>query len=222
MIVWTWIIKLFKKNVNKKQLTSESDTDLKVNVQQQIETDPYKIILADSSKRVNKMKVYTNFFDNRYITDIQNQTEIIHDVFAANKNLAYKKLEQFHYYYTDNLVELLAKLKKSKEENMGVLTSQLKSIDNKINIRKKESKEISQSSVKNLANNKIRYAQNMSLQITSIYNCMVDNFDDFRFKKKALFETYTKKFGTNLGWSLPSELFLSLIDYNPDNQYKWE
>ena len=95
-----------------------------------------------------------------------------------------QKLEQYHYYYTDHLIELLQKLKTSKDENIAVITSQVKSLDNKIATGQKKSNQILQGTIKKMTNDKAQYAQVVSLQLASIYNCMVDNFNDFRFKKR--------------------------------------
>lgn len=221
--MFTWIINIFRRN-KKDTVTLElqQEGNMAQSVTQQIQQDPSVTILRESQTRINKLKVYANYFDNRTLTDILNQSEVIHDVFENNKELSFKKLEQYHYYYTDHLLELLQKLKTSKDENIAIIASQVKSLENKIANGKKKSNQILQGDIKKLNNDKSQYAQVMSLQLASIYNCMVDNFNDFRFKKRNALTTYTAKNGTELAWSLPSELFLSLTDYKSENQYTWE
>lgn len=220
--MFKWIINIFKGT--KKDTVSidmEVDGTMSQSITKQIQTDPNEMVLKDSQDRINKLKVFANYFDNRTLTDILNQTEVIHDVFANNKELSFKKLEQYHYYYTEHLIEMLQKLKMSKDENISVIASQVKSLNNKINNGKKKCEQIANgSSIK--SNENAKYAQYMSLQLASIYNCMVDNFNDFRFKKRGSLTTFTAKFGTDFAWSLPSDLFISLTDYNSANQYVWE
>lgn len=221
--MFTWIINIFRKN-KKQTVTMElqEDGQMSQSITHQIQQDPNETIIRDSQDKINKLKIYANYFDNRTLTDILNQTEVIHDVFDNNKELSFKKLEQYHYYYTDHLIELLQKLKTSKDENIAVIASQVKSLENKIANGKKKSNQILQGDIKKSDNAKAQYAQYMSLQLASIYNCMVDNFNDFRYKKRSVLTTYTAKTGTDLAWSLPSDMFIAMTDYNPENQYKWE
>ena len=198
MRIVTYIFNFFRSRKNKSERNKETqETMLPAMAKQIAELDPIETVLKDSKQRLNKLKIYVGFFDNKTITDIYNQTEIVHDVFAGNKELNHRKLEQYHYYYTEHLIELLQKLKKSKEENIAVITSQLKSIDNKISTTKAKVSGITQGDTKKLNNTKHQYAQYMSLQLASIYNCLVEKFDDFRFKKHHNLVTYTNDKGTD-------------------------
>jgi len=219
MSMFTWIINIFRKKKKKDTISIEMDMS---QVQAQIVQDPSVIILQNSQNRINKIKIYATYFDNVTLTNILNQTEVVHDVFLNNKDLNFNKLDQYHYYYTDHLIELLHKLKTSKDENFAVITTQIKSIENKIATGKKKSNQILQGDIKKNDNAKAQYAQVMSLQLASIYNCMVDNFNDFRYKKLGSFTPYTAKNGLDLAWSLESELFLSFIKFEPLGQYAWE
>lgn len=221
--MFKWIINIFRKK-KKDVITIEIDPSktLALQTQTQIKQDPSTIILNDSQNRINKLKIYANYFDNVLITNILNQTEIVHDVFLNNKELNFNKLDQYHYYYTDHLLELLQKLKTSKDENFAVISTQIKSIESKIASGRKKSNQILQSDIKKTDNSKAQYAQTMSLQLAAIYNCMVDSFNDFRFKKLKQFTTYTAKTGTELAWTLDTDLFLSLIKYDTNGQYAYE
>lgn len=217
--MFTWIINIFRK---KKKDTISIEMAMDQQIIAQVVQSPSEIVLKDSQDRINKIKIYANYFDNVLVTNILNQTEIVHDVFLNNKDLSYKKLEQFHYQYTDSLIELLQKLKTTKDENSAVISTQLKSIENKIATGKKKSNQILQGDIKKMSNEKAQYAQTMSLQLASIYNCMVDNFNDFRFKKLKSFVTYTIKTGIDLAWLLESELYLSFLKYDTNGQYAWD
>ena len=222
--MFKWIISLFRGK-DKDTVTIEMEgahNALVQSVSVQIQPDASTVILQSSQKHINTLKIYVNYFDNRTLTDILNQTEVIHDVFSNNKDLNFNKLEQYHYYYTVHLEELLEKLKKSKDENLSIVNTQIKSLENKIANGKKKSNQILQGDIKKLDNSKAQYAQTMSLQLASIYNCMVDNFNDFRFKRRNAFITYTNKNGIDLAWSLDSDLFLSLIAYDSNGQYTWD
>lgn len=75
-------------------------------------------ILADSKRRLTRLKLLSNFFENIDLLSIYIKTQIIHQLFEENKTLDYSKLELFHLQYTDSLLELLLKIKKKKEHDM--------------------------------------------------------------------------------------------------------
>lgn len=226
MSMFTWIINIItgkgKKNKQKITLELHEANNMNASISKQIQRDPIDLILDSSKTKIKTLKSFEKYFDNRLITNIISQTEVIHEVFEGNRTLNFNKLEQYHYYYTDHLIELLEKLSKSKDENTSVLNTQIKSIEKKIEQFKKRSNEILNGDIKKLDNSKAQYAQAMSLHLQSIYNCMVDNFDDFRFKKREVFKTYTSKAGKDLAWILTTDQFIKVTDYNFDNQYKYE
>ncbi|MFY8188605.1 MAG: hypothetical protein ACOVLC_11675 [Flavobacterium sp.] len=53
------------------------------------------------------------------------RTRVIHDMFAANKELDINKLELFHLQYTDSLLDLLTKLKKNIEQKYLLLINEI-------------------------------------------------------------------------------------------------
>ncbi len=82
-------------------------------------------IIKDSEKRLNKLKVLTNFFDQSQVIAISVRTRVIHDMFASNKSLDANKLELFHLQYTDSLLDLLIKLKKNVEQNYVLINNEI-------------------------------------------------------------------------------------------------
>lgn len=84
-----------------------------------------KELIKLSEKRLNKLKVLTNFFNQSKVVAILVRTKVIHDVFYSNPSLDVNKLELFHLQYTDSLLELLIKLKKNIEQKYGVLTTEI-------------------------------------------------------------------------------------------------
>ncbi|EJL67911.1 hypothetical protein PMI13_04010, partial [Chryseobacterium populi] len=74
--------------------------------------DEAVIIMSQSKRRLTKLKLLSNFFENVVIISIYIKTDIIHNLFQENKALDYHKLELFHLQYTDSLIELLTKIKK--------------------------------------------------------------------------------------------------------------
>lgn len=226
--MWTWIVNIFKGKNNQPesvqviQVDQNGNTTHNLTEIKNVVVDPNKIILDDSRKRLANLKVYKNFFDTKIVDDIYNQSEIIHKVFESNKELSYKKLEQYHYYYTDNLLELFVKLKKSIDENVSLLKTQIKIIDNKIDTTKKHNIDVVSGDLKNYENMKYKYASYASLQLSSIYNCLIDKFNDFRFVHTDRYVYFNRSIREDLFWIISSDLFIKINELNETNSYKWE
>ena len=88
-------------------------------------------IIKDSEKRLNKLKVLTNFFDQSQVIAISVRTRVIHDMFANNKDLDINKLELFHLQFTDSLLDLLIKLKKNIEQKYLLINNEIQ-INNEV------------------------------------------------------------------------------------------
>lgn len=82
-------------------------------------------IMSQSKRRLTKLKLLSNFFENVDIISIYIKTDIIHKLFEENKTLDYNKLELFHLQYTDSLIELLTKIKKKKENDLLAVINEI-------------------------------------------------------------------------------------------------
>jgi hypothetical protein len=85
----------------------------------------YTAITKDSEKRLNKLKIVTNFFNQNHLITISVKTKVIHDLFSINKALDTNKLELFHLQYTDSLLELLKKIKKQNEQKHLLINQEI-------------------------------------------------------------------------------------------------
>ncbi|CAD7801184.1 hypothetical protein CHRY9390_00740 [Chryseobacterium aquaeductus] len=83
------------------------------------------IIMSQSKRRLTKLKLLSNFFENIDVISIYIKTDIIHKLFEENKTLDYQKLELFHLQYTDSLIELLTKIKKKKENDLLAVINEI-------------------------------------------------------------------------------------------------
>ena len=81
--------------------------------------------MSQSRRRLTKLKLLSNFFENIDIISVYIKTDIIHKLFEENKTLDYNKLELFHLQYTDSLIELLTKIKKKKENDLLAVINEI-------------------------------------------------------------------------------------------------
>ena len=87
--------------------------------------DEVAIIMSQSRRRLTKLKLLSNFFENIDVISVYIKTDIIHKLFEENKTLDYNKLELFHLQYTDSLIELLTKIKKKKEHDLLAVINEI-------------------------------------------------------------------------------------------------
>lgn len=171
----------FKKKENI-QKPEEKMADVSISNHIDVRTE----ILSKARIVLNEYKRICSFFNNNILNDILTQSEFIYDVFEQNDKLNIKKLEQYNYYYTENLIELLEKLKITREENIIILYNKEKLLKSKLDIlnrnkidfktleneRKKWSNYISDllcKSYKELCNTKsLTYAIDTSYKLTNI------------------------------------------------------
>ena len=88
-------------------------------------SDEVAIIMSQSRRRLTKLKLLSNFFENIDVISVYIKTDIIHKLFEENKTLDYNKLELFHLQYTDSLIELLTKIKKKKENDLLAVINEI-------------------------------------------------------------------------------------------------
>ncbi|MDO3427208.1 hypothetical protein QWT87_20210 [Chryseobacterium sp. APV1] len=128
-------------------------------------------ILSQSKRRLTKLKLLANFFENVDIISIYIKTDIIHNLFQENKGLDYSKLELFHLQYTDSLIELLTKIKRQKENEMLAVL-------NEIDVNGKYISGFEEKRVDGFETDRKMYSGIFSNQLKSLYNDLTE--DKFR------------------------------------------
>ena len=151
--------------------------------------DEAAIIMSQSKRRLTKLKLLSNFFENVDIISIYIKTDIIHNLFNENKTLDYNKLELFHLQYTDSLIELLTKIKKKKENN-------LLAVINEININNQYISTFEERKVDSFEIDRKMYSGIFSKHLKSLYKDLTEdqftlNWNDvLYFHKKYATEFY--------------------------------
>ncbi len=128
-------------------------------------------ILSQSNRRLTKLKLLCNFFENVDIISIYIKTDIIHNLFRENTGLDYSKLELFHLQYTDSLIELLTKIKRQKENDLLVII-------NEIDINNKYISGFEDKRVDSFETDRRMYSGVFSNQLKSLYKDLTE--DKFR------------------------------------------
>lgn len=146
-------------------------------------------ILSQSKRRLTKLKLLANFFENADIISIYIKTDVIHNLFQENKGLDYSKLELFHLQYTDSLIELLTKIKRQKENDMLAVL-------NEIDVNSKYILGFEEKRVDGFETDRKMYSGIFSNHLKNLYNDLTEdkfrlNWDDvLYFYKKYAAEFY--------------------------------
>lgn len=146
-------------------------------------------IMSLSKRRLTRLKLLSNFFENIDVISIYIKTDIIHKLFEENKTLDYSKLELFHLQYTDSLIELLTKIKKKKEND-------LLAVINEININNQYIAGFAEKKVDTFETDRKRYSGIFSEHLKNLYKDLTEdkfslNWNDVHyFHKKYAVEFY--------------------------------
>lgn len=140
----------------------------------QEEEERYVQIIKDSSRKLVILELLTNFFNHKDLVGALVKTKIIHALFQNNQTLDINKLELFHIQYTNSLIDLFQKLKKSKEQHYLLMTDEIyinEDIISKLKLEIEETKFLEQMKV---------HAQVMSRKIEQLYQMFVtDKVEQF-------------------------------------------
>ncbi|WP_027380054.1 hypothetical protein [Chryseobacterium daeguense] len=146
-------------------------------------------ILSQSKRRLTKLKLLSNFFENVDVISIYIKTDIIHKLFEENKTLDYNKLELFHLQYTDSLIELLTKIKRKKEND-------LLAVINEININNQYIEAFEEKKTDSFETDRKIYSGIFSQHLRNLYKDLTEdkftlNWNDvLYFQKKYAAEFY--------------------------------
>ncbi len=166
-------------------------------------------ILSQSKRRLTKLKLLANFFENADIISIYIKTDVIHNLFQENKGLDYSKLELFHLQFTDSLIELLTKIKRQKENDMLAVL-------NEIDVNKKYISGFEEKRVDGFETDRKMYSGIFSNQLKNLYQDLTE--DKFRLNWDNVLYFY-KKYATEFYRSNVDEELLKSETF-PAYQYQ--
>ena len=126
-------------------------------------------IIKDSDKRLVVLQLLANFFNHKDLIGVVIKTKIIHNLFTKNRSLDCNKLELFHLQFTDSIIDLFRKLKKSKEQQYLLICDEIQINNETIAALKTD---IEKSDFPEQAR---MHAQNMSQKVSQLYQMFVSD-----------------------------------------------
>jgi hypothetical protein len=144
-------------------------------------SDEVEIIMSQSKRRLTRLNLLSNFFENVDIISIYIKTDIIHRLFEENTTLDYNKLELFHLQYTDSLIELLTKIKKKKEADLVIIV-------NEININNQYITSFEAKIDDSFETDRKIYGGRFSQHLKNLYNDLIENRNSLNWNDVLYFQ----------------------------------
>lgn len=146
-------------------------------------------ILAKSKTKINRLKLYCNYFDNQLLRYIYIKTQSVHSLFNDDivEGLDINNLVLFHVQYTDSLLELLIKIKKQNDQTSLLILNDIKTnndiLDTLTNNSKTDSFELDRK----------YHSSNISYFLKNIFNNLTDQLMELDYGSiKSFEETYSE------------------------------
>jgi len=139
----------------------------------QEEEERYVQIIKDSNRKLVILKLLSNFFNHKDFVGVLVRTKVIHSLFQKNQTLDINKLELFHIQFTNSLIDLFQKIKKSKEQQYNLISDEIyinNDIVSKLKFEIGEEKFSDQSKDQ---------AQKMSKKIEQVYQILASDSNSF-------------------------------------------
>lgn len=139
----------------------------------QEEEERFVQIIKDSNRRLVILELLSNFFNHKDLVNTLIKTKIIHSLFQNNRTLDINKLELFHIQFTNSLIDLFQKIKKSKEQQYLLITDEIyinEDIVSKLKVEIREAQFAKKMQV---------HSQNMSKKIEQLYQLFATEKKDF-------------------------------------------
>lgn len=171
-----------------------------------------KKIFNDSNKIISKLQLLSTFFEEEVIYKIFVRSQVIHKLFENNPEIDTYKLSLFHLQFTESVVELLRRIKKTNEKNASLILDEI-TLNNELigNLSNAMKTDIS------IDAEQKRHTSKINLALRNLYNNLSDISTDYPFKNTQKFGLiFAKDFFTEIS----TELFEDLSAFNPAKVYQ--
>ncbi|RZJ57094.1 MAG: hypothetical protein EOO45_27970 [Flavobacterium sp.] len=172
-------------------------------------------IISESAKRLRDVKVLKNFFNHQDLFGVYIRTKVIHNLFAANKNLDIHKLDLFHVQYTSSLIDLFQKLKKAKEQQYLLVSDEIYINDDLINKLEKET------GSNDFLQEARKQGQLMSSKLRELYGMLATGNAPASFGWGDIM-LFSSRMGQEFYRDMQGEKFLQLTDTEGKKTYQTE
>jgi hypothetical protein len=161
---------------------------------------------------LSKLQLLSVFFGDDVIYKIYLRSQVIHKLFETNPELDANKLDLFHLQFTQSLIDLLRKIKKSNESNISLVFDEIQI--NKELIEKLNDPFYTEA---NFNLEKQRQALKINLSLRKLFQVLSDNSTDNPLSKNI--NSFSSRFAADFFYTITPELQQELTAYNDKDVY---
>lgn len=169
-------------------------------------------ILKKSNAEINRLQLLSVFFDDEIIYKIFLRTQVIHQLFSNNEDLEIEKLDLFHLQFTDSVIALLRKIKKSNEKNVALIYYEIN-----LNEALIDKMAGTLNGQQGFVQDKQKQSLKVNQSLRRLYNNLSDLSTDFPFSKNI--NVFSAKYANDYYFDLTADQLAKLIDFQGKNIY---
>jgi len=169
-------------------------------------------ILKKSNAEINRLQLLSVFFDDEIIYKIFLRTQVIHQLFSNNEDLEIEKLDLFHLQFTDSVIALLRKIKKSNEKNVALIYDEIN-----LNEALIDKMAGTLNGQQGFVQDKQKQSLKVNQSLRRLYNNLSDLSTDFPFSKNI--NVFSAKYANDYYFDLTADQLAKLIDFQGKNIY---
>ncbi len=175
--------------------------------------DSRNTIIHNSNRIISKLQLLSQFFEDELVFKIYVRTQIIQKLFENNDELDIQKLGLFHLQFTETIIELLKKIKKSNEKNVCLIEDEIVLNDELVH-------KISNSMrvEEDFGTAKKTQTAAVNEALFKLYQNLSDLSADAPFSKTI--SEFSSQFAKDFFYEVTSLLIDELTDFNVEKAYK--
>lgn len=175
--------------------------------------DNQKKILSESQKIISKLQILATFFEDEVIYKIYVRSQVIQKLFEANPELDINKLQLFHLQFTESVLELLRRIKKTNEKSVSLIFDEIE-LNKELAVKLTDAMRTDES----FDSGKIKQAQEMNESLDRLYQNLSDLSVDHPFQKSITI--FGARYSKEFFFEISEGLFYELTEYKPEIVYK--
>lgn len=169
-------------------------------------------ILNESTRALSKLHLLAAFFADEIVMKVYVRSQVIHQLFENNTELDVNKLELFNLQFTDTVVELLRKIKKSNERNVMLLFDEIQ-----VNTDMITRLEASSYSENDYRLEKQRQTLKINNSLRKLYEVLSNDSSEYPFAKNI--NSFSARFASGFYPTVEADVLAKLTEYQPNEVY---
>ncbi|MEN9918578.1 MAG: hypothetical protein RL662_1014 [Bacteroidota bacterium] len=170
-------------------------------------------ILEESEQTIGRLTDLSLFFEEPAIMKINLQTQVIHKLFEENEDIDSSKLELFHIQFTTTLIDLLDKIKRKNERQVGMYEN-----ERELNTEMMEKLRLSIAQEGGFDSDKQKQATRISHAVYSLHKALSSQSAEYPFKDNL--NAFSLKFYKDYYHEVDAQLLDQLTTINHADVYR--